>query len=83
MGSIDAVLITIISAVICIVLPKVLSVLLSVKTKLFQPGKKNFSLNTERLAITSFPYCTVYSVTGTQYCKFSPQFCSQCSPSQK
>ncbi|WP_353930937.1 hypothetical protein WJM97_22205 [Okeanomitos corallinicola TIOX110] len=79
MGLIDGLLITVINAVICLGLPKLLSILLSLRTKSPKPSLKNSALNTEKLEISSFPYCTVYDLTGNQFCKFRPQFCHRCS----
>ncbi|TAF06512.1 MAG: hypothetical protein EAZ77_12040 [Nostocales cyanobacterium] len=76
----EALLITIMSAAACIAFPKFLSVLLSFKNKQHQPSSINSRLHTDRIEIASFPYCTAYALTGRQFCKFSPQFCSQCSP---
>lgn len=71
-----------ISAFACLALPKLLSMLLSCKTRLTQPSLIDSPLNTARnkIEVTTFPYCTVYPLTGSQFCKFSPKFCSQCSP---
>lgn len=80
MGFIDALFISIISALTCLGLPKFLSLLASFQAKPRKPALMDVRLNTENVAVTSFPYCTVYPITGTQFCKFSPQFCSRCSP---
>jgi Na+/proline symporter len=68
---IDIALLMLISTVACLILPKFLSILLAAKTSKPQ---------TIRIGITSFPYCTAYALTGSQGCKFSPNFCDKCSP---
>lgn len=75
MSLIDGLFITVISALVCLGLPK----LLSLRTKPPKSSLMNSSLNTEKSEISSFPYCTVYNLTGTQFCKFRPQFCHRCS----
>ncbi|QLE59419.1 hypothetical protein FD725_18060 [Nostoc sp. TCL26-01] len=81
MALLDAFFLTLINIVACLVFPKLLSVILDpprVKhTKRLSQGLKSHAA---RIEITSFPYCTAYAITGSQYCKFSPHFCSQCSP---
>ncbi|MEA5549455.1 hypothetical protein VB713_00415 [Anabaena cylindrica UHCC 0172] len=76
----DALLITVINAAACLALPKFLSMLLAPQVKPPQPSLIESRLHTPRIETTSFPYCTVYALTGSQFCKFSPRFCSQCSP---
>lgn len=79
MGLVDAVFLTLINAVACLMLPKLISTILASKTK---PAKTLTTSSTSRkvrIPITSFPYCTVYVMTGSQFCKFSPSFCSRCS----
>ncbi|NLQ07159.1 hypothetical protein FLX35_04240 [Cylindrospermopsis raciborskii LB2897] len=67
---------SIVSAVICLILPKFLS--------LFSSGKNNhLERDRNQSGITSFPYCTVYKLTGSEWCKFSPQFCERCSSYRK
>jgi hypothetical protein len=79
MGLIDAALISMMSAIACLAFPKFLFMLLSLKSKINKPAAMNCSLNTAKIATTSFPYCTAYPITGSQFCRFSPQFCSRCS----
>ncbi|NLQ04339.1 hypothetical protein FLW85_04005 [Cylindrospermopsis raciborskii MVCC19] len=66
---------SVISAVICLILPKFLS--------LFSSGKNNHLERDRNRGITSFPYCTVYKLTGSEWCKFRPQFCGRCSSYRK
>ena len=78
----DVLLLTIINAVACLALPKLLSMLSMVllrKPKQSQPLSISSSCKPAELEITSFPYCTTYTLTGSQFCKFRPRFCSQCS----
>lgn len=79
MGLLDGVFLTVINAIICLGLPKLLSVILSLRTKSSQLYLSNSQFKVEKLEISSFPYCTVYGVTGTQFCKFGPHFCPRCS----
>lgn len=74
MGLVDAVFLTLVNTVACLVLPKLISTILASKTKAAKTLPK-----IAKIPITSFPYCTVYVVTGSQFCKFSPRFCSRCS----
>ncbi|MDZ8239199.1 MAG: hypothetical protein RMZ69_18955 [Nostoc sp. ChiQUE01a] len=80
MNSIDATLLTLINIAACIALPKLIAILTTNRTKLTELSLNNSELQTAKLKLTSFPYCTVYPMTGSQYCKFSPDFCDRCSP---
>lgn len=70
MDWLDALLLTLINAAACVLFPKLLATVLVAKTK----------PETARFDITSFPYCTAHTVIGSQSCKFSPNFCANCSP---
>jgi hypothetical protein len=76
----DTILLTLINATACLALPKLLSLVLVRKSKQSPASSIGSNLQTTKLEITSFPYCTTYTLTGRQSCKFSPHFCSQCSP---
>lgn len=76
MGLVDALLIVLTSTLACLTLPKLLHILLTPKPKSTRSLRKFKKLKHE---ITSFPYCTSYSLTGTPSCKFSPNFCAKCS----
>ncbi|MDZ8086034.1 MAG: hypothetical protein RMY16_10790 [Nostoc sp. DedQUE12b] len=80
MNFIDAIMLTLLNIAACIALPKLLAILLADKTKLTETLANGSKLQTAKIQLTSFPYCTVYPVTGSQYCKFSPDFCAKCSP---
>ncbi|MEH2162813.1 MAG: hypothetical protein V7K38_17740 [Nostoc sp.] len=80
MNFIDAILLTIINAAACMAFPKLVAILLADKTKLNEVSRNGSKLQTAKVELTSFPYCTAYSLTASQYCKFSPDFCSNCSP---
>ncbi|MBD2692821.1 hypothetical protein [Anabaena catenula] len=80
MGFVDALLITAINVAACLAFPKLLSMFLAPKTKLSEPSSMVSNLQATYIEITSFPYCTTYALTRRQFCKFSPHFCSQCSP---
>jgi hypothetical protein len=73
----DVLLLTVINAGACLALPKLLSMVLVRKP---QPFSIASNFHPAQIKTTSFPYCTAYALTGTQSCKFSPRFCSQCSP---
>jgi len=74
----DVLLLTIINAGACLTLPKLLSMVLLRKPKQSQLVSVASTCKPAK-EITSFPYCTTYALTGSQFCKFRPRFCSQCS----
>jgi hypothetical protein len=80
MNFIDGIMLTLLNIAACIALPKILAILLADKTKLTETLANGSKLQVAKIKLTSFPYCTVYPVTGSQYCKFSPDFCANCSP---
>ncbi|MEH2287550.1 MAG: hypothetical protein V7K79_08975 [Nostoc sp.] len=80
MNFIDAIMLTLLNIAVCMVLPKLLAILLDDKTKLTEALVNTSKLQTAKIELTSFPYCTAYQLTGSQYCKFSPDFCARCSP---
>jgi hypothetical protein len=80
MNLIDAILLTLLNITICIAFPKLVAILMADKTKLNTVARNGSKFQTAKIELTSFPYCTAYSLTGSQYCKFSPDFCSRCSP---
>ncbi|BDI14681.1 hypothetical protein ANSO36C_04830 [Nostoc cf. commune SO-36] len=80
MNFIDAILLTLLNIAACIALPKLLAIFLANKIKLTEALPNVSHLQATKVEITSFPYCTVYGLTGKQYCKFSPDFCPKCSP---
>jgi hypothetical protein len=77
----DAALLTFINTAACLAFPKLLSIVLTAKGKVTKSSSNNSTAKTATVKITSFPYCTVYSLTGSEFCKFSPDFCGKCSPS--
>lgn len=80
MNLMNAILLTLVNTAACLALPKLLAILLAPKAKSAELSPKRFKLQTARVELTSFPYCTVYTLTGRQFCKFSPRFCDKCSP---
>ncbi len=80
MNFIDTILLTLLNIAACIALPKILAILLADKTKLTEALQNGSKLQIAKIELTSFPYCTTYPVTGSQFCKFSPDFCAKCSP---
>ncbi|MDZ8238711.1 hypothetical protein [Nostoc sp. ChiQUE01b] len=80
MNFIDGIMLTLLNIAACIALPKILAILLADKTKLPEALANSSKLQAAKIELTSFPYCTAYQLTGSQYCKFSPDFCANCSP---
>ncbi|MGV0107428.1 hypothetical protein [Nostoc sp. DSM 114167] len=80
MNFIDGIMLTLLNIVACITFPKILAIFLAEKTKLTETLANGSKLQTAKIQLTSFPYCTAYQLTGSQYCKFSPDFCASCSP---
>ncbi len=80
MNFIDAIMLTLLNIAACIALPKILAILLANKTKLTEALANGSKLQAAKIELTSFPYCTAYQLTGSQFCKFSPDFCAKCSP---
>ncbi|MFW9264153.1 MULTISPECIES: hypothetical protein [unclassified Nostoc] len=80
MNFIDTIMLTLLNIAACIALPKILAIILAEKTKLTEALQDGSKLQTAKIELTSFPYCTAYPVTGSQFCKFSPDFCAKCSP---
>ncbi|ODH02225.1 hypothetical protein A4S05_25450 [Nostoc sp. KVJ20] len=76
----DTIMLTLLNIAACIALPKILAIILAEKTKLTEALQDGSKLQTAKIELTSFPYCTAYPVTGSQFCKFSPDFCAKCSP---
>ncbi len=76
----DVLLFTVINAGACLALPKLLSMVVVRKPQQSQPLSINPSCKPTKMEMTSFPYCTAYALTRSQFCKFSPRFCDQCSP---
>ncbi|MDZ7967596.1 MAG: hypothetical protein RM368_22025 [Nostoc sp. DedSLP03] len=80
MNFIDGIMLTLLNIAACIALPKILAILLADKTKITETLANGSKLQAAKIQLTSFPYCTAYGLTGSQYCKFSPDFCASCSP---
>jgi len=80
MDLMDILLITLINAGACLALPKLLSMVIVRKPQQGSPFSVACGYKSDKMEITSFPYCTAYALTGSQFCKFSPRFCNQCSP---
>lgn len=80
MNLIDAILLTLLNIAACMALPRLLALFLAQKTKLTEALSNASKLQVAKIQLTSFPYCTAYALTGSQYCKFSPDFCVKCSP---
>ncbi|WP_375504583.1 hypothetical protein [uncultured Nostoc sp.] len=80
MNLIDAILLTLLNIAACMAFPKLLALFLAEKTKLTEALPNVSKLQAAKIQLTSFPYCTAYALTGSQFCKFSPNFCHNCSP---
>ncbi|MEH1873298.1 hypothetical protein [Nostoc sp.] len=80
MNLIDPIMLTLLNIAACIALPKLLALFLAQKTKLTEALPNGSKLQAAKIKLTSFPYCTAYGLTGSQFCKFSPNFCPNCSP---
>ncbi|MEH2282334.1 MAG: hypothetical protein V7K90_13565 [Nostoc sp.] len=80
MNFIDGIMLTLLNIAACVAFPKLVAILLADKTKLSETFSNGSKLQAAKIQLTSFPYCTAYQLTGSQYCKFSPDFCSRCSP---
>ncbi|MEI1374870.1 hypothetical protein PQG02_04955 [Nostoc sp. UHCC 0926] len=80
MNLIDTILLTLLNIAVCMAFPKLLAILMAEKTKLTEVLPNGSKLQIAKVELTSFPYCTAYALTGSQFCKFSPRFCSNCSP---
>jgi hypothetical protein len=76
----DTALLTLINTVACLAFPKLLSMILTAKSRYPEALPQHSRSETAKFQSTSFPYCTVYILTSSQSCKFSPDFCGQCSP---
>ncbi len=78
MSLMDVLLLTLTSGIICVALPKLISLICPGQTnhnKLVDRGLKPLEV---KQSITIFPYCTSYIFTENSSCKFSPNFCIQC-----
>ena len=80
MNLIDTILLTLLNIAACMALPKLLAILMAEKTKPTEALLNGLELQIAKVELTSFPYCTAYALTGSQFCKFSPDFCPKCSP---
>ena len=80
MNLIDTILLTLLNIAACVAFPRLVAILLADKTKLTEALPNGSKLQTAKVELTSFPYCTSYQLTGSQFCKFSPDFCAKCSP---
>ncbi|BAZ41003.1 hypothetical protein NIES4101_69650 [Calothrix sp. NIES-4101] len=78
MNLMDILFLTLVSAAACIALPRLISMILALGGKPIQKHHV-ITLQNARQEVTSFPFCTTYSLTRTPACKFSPHFCGQCS----
>ncbi|WP_199330224.1 hypothetical protein [Tolypothrix sp. PCC 7910] len=71
-------MLTIISTIACLAFPKLLSTILSPKAQPTEPASP--STQATKVPVTTFPYCTVHTLTGSQFCRFRPRFCDRCTP---
>ncbi len=83
MGWLDILIVTLINAIACISLPRLLALVqMRCSPKNSQPSSASLVLSSTDNQITRFPYCTSHIVTGKQSCRFAPQFCATCSSVQ-
>ncbi len=75
----DVLLLTLTSGIICVALPKLISLICPRQTNQNKPVSKGLKPLEVKQNITTFPYCTNYMFTENPSCKFSPNFCPQCS----
>ena len=80
MDLMDILLLTLINAGTCLALPKLISMIVVRRSQEASSFFVDYGYKSDKMGITSFPYCTVYALTGSGFCKFSPRFCNQCSP---
>lgn len=80
MARIDAILLTLISTIVCLTFPRLLSIITAPKIKPIRLLQKASTPRKTQQKLTSFPFCTSYAITGGPSCKFSPRFCGRCSP---
>jgi hypothetical protein len=80
MGLMDTLLLTLVSAIACVVLPRIISFSRVRQANYTRPVSSGSNSLEFRQKITTFPYCTTYVLTKNPSCKFSPHFCTQCSP---
>ncbi len=79
MGLVDILLITLISGVVCVALPKLIYLIFSHQTNHHKSVNKGLDSFAVKDNIATFPYCTNYILRENSSCKFSPHFCTQCS----
>lgn len=79
MDLLDIILLTSINIFGCLAFPRLLSMILALKTKYIQRLQMYSTPRKTKYEITSFPYCTSYSLTASPVCKFRPNFCAKCS----
>lgn len=79
MDLLDIILLTSINIFGCLAFPRLLSLFFSLKTKYIQRLQMYSTTQKTKYEITSFPYCTSYSLTASPVCKFRPNFCAKCS----
>jgi hypothetical protein len=78
MNLMDILLLTLASTIACVTLPRLISIILMMGGKSIKKHHV-ITLQKARHKVTSFPFCTTYSLTKTPSCKFSPHFCGKCS----
>ena len=77
MDLMDILLLTLINAGTCLALPKLISMIVVRRSQEASSFFVDSGYKSDKMGITSF---TVYALTGSGFCKFSPRFCNQCSP---
>lgn len=79
MDLLDIILLTSINIFGCLAFPRLLSIAFIWKSEYIQRLQMYSRTQKTKYEITSFPYCTSYSLTASPVCKFRPNFCAKCS----
>jgi len=79
MDLLNIILLTSINVFACLAFPRLISIISNLKTKHIQASQMSSISQKTKYEITSFPYCTSYSLTASPVCKFRPNFCAKCS----
>jgi hypothetical protein len=79
MDLLNIILLTSINVFACLAFPRLISIISNLKTKDIQASQMSSTSQKTKYEITSFPYCTSYSLTASPVCKFRPNFCAKCS----
>jgi hypothetical protein len=79
MNLMDILFLTLASTIACVALPRLISIIMVMGGNSIQKRHVITLQKARHEVVTSFPFCTTYSLTSTPSCKFSPHFCGKCS----